>query len=183
MGVLVGALGSSHAPSISFAFDAQHQAKPEWKPFFDAYAPVRDWLRAIQADTLVVVYNDHLNNFQFDNYPSFALGTGEVHRVCGEGKQPRPLPPVPGDYADTLPPIHNQRPPHFTCPFLDAEWKGGAFDRGDPRGGEGDEAVWRHIDSTPGNIHLGYGLMDDQHRLWTLSGGRVWDFDQWPACE
>ena len=43
------------------------------------------------------------------------------------------LPPVPGDYADTLPPIHNQRPPHFTCPFLDAEWKGGAFDRGDPR--------------------------------------------------
>ena len=50
-------------------------------------------------------------------------------------------------------------------------------------GGEGDEAVWRHIDSTPGNMHLGYGLMDDQQRLWTLSGGRVWDFDQWPACE
>ena len=50
-------------------------------------------------------------------------------------------------------------------------------------GGEGEEAVWRHIDSTPGNIHLGYGLMDDTHRLWTLSGGRVWDFDQWPACE
>lgn len=50
-------------------------------------------------------------------------------------------------------------------------------------GGAGDDAVWRHIDSTPGNMHLGYGLMDDQHRLWTLSGGRVWDFDQWPACE
>ena len=50
-------------------------------------------------------------------------------------------------------------------------------------GGEGEDAVWRHIDSTPGNIHLGYGLMDDEHRLWTLSGGRVWDFDQWPACE
>lgn len=50
-------------------------------------------------------------------------------------------------------------------------------------GGAGDDAVWRHIDSTPGNIHLGYGLMDDEHRLWTLSGGRVWDFDQWPACE
>lgn len=50
-------------------------------------------------------------------------------------------------------------------------------------GGEGEDAVWRHIDSTPGDIHLGYGLMDDTHRLWTLSGGRVWDFDQWPACE
>lgn len=50
-------------------------------------------------------------------------------------------------------------------------------------GGEGEDAVWRHIDSTPGDIHLGYGLMDDTHRLWTLSGGRVWDFDAWPACE
>lgn len=45
------------------------------------------------------------------------------------------------------------------------------------------EGVWRHLDSTPGEIHTRYGLMDDQHRLWTLSGGRVWDFDQWPACE
>ena len=50
-------------------------------------------------------------------------------------------------------------------------------------GGEGEEAVWRHIDSTPGNMHLGYGLMNDQQRLWTLSGGRVWDFEAWPACE
>ena len=43
------------------------------------------------------------------------------------------LPPVPGDYADAQPPFLNQKPPHFTCPFLDADWKGGAFDRGDPR--------------------------------------------------
>ena len=44
------------------------------------------------------------------------------------------LPPLPGDYADAQPPFVNQRPPHFTCPFLDAEWKkGGTFDRGDPR--------------------------------------------------
>ena len=50
-------------------------------------------------------------------------------------------------------------------------------------GGEGEAAVWRHLDSTPGEIHTKYGLMDDEHRLWTLSGGRVWDFDQWPACE
>ena len=42
------------------------------------------------------------------------------------------LPPVPGEYADAQPPFLNQKPPHFTCPFLDADWKGGAFDRGDP---------------------------------------------------
>ena len=43
------------------------------------------------------------------------------------------LPPVPGEYADAQPPFLNQKPPHITCPFLDSEWKSGAFDRGDPR--------------------------------------------------
>jgi protocatechuate 4,5-dioxygenase beta chain len=104
MARIVGAIGSSHAPSIAFAHDAGHQQRAEWKGLFDAYTPVREWLQAIEADTMVVVYNDHLNNFQFDNYPSFALGTGELHRVCGEGKEPRPLPPVPGhsDLAWTI---------------------------------------------------------------------------------
>lgn len=96
MARIVGAIGSSHAPSIAFAYDAGHGQRPEWKSLFDAYAPVRQWLNDIQADTLIVVYNDHLNNFQFDNYPSFALGTGNLHRVFGEGKEPRALPPVPG---------------------------------------------------------------------------------------
>lgn len=96
MAQIVGAIGSSHAPSIAFAYDAGHGTRPEWKPLFDAYAPVREWLRKIQADTFVFVYNDHLNNFKFHNYPSFALGTGELHQVFGEGKVPRPLPAVPG---------------------------------------------------------------------------------------
>ena len=43
------------------------------------------------------------------------------------------LPPVPGAYADAQPPFLNQRAPHVTCSFLEADWKGGAFDRGDPR--------------------------------------------------
>ena len=96
MATLVGGIGSSHAPSIAFAHDAGHQERPAWKDFFQAYDPVRVWLRARAVDTLVIVYNDHLNNFQFDNYPAFALGTGELPRVAGEGKEPRALPPVPG---------------------------------------------------------------------------------------
>lgn len=97
MAKLVGAIGSSHAPSIAFAYDHQHGDRPEWKGFFEAYQPVRQWLQEIQADTLIFVYNDHLNNFRFDNYPSFALGTGPLHPVFGEGQVPRQLPPVPGD--------------------------------------------------------------------------------------
>lgn len=99
MGVLVGAIGSSHAPSISFAYDAKHQDKPEWKPFFDAYTPVRDWLQRERVDTMVVVYNDHLNQFQFNQYPTFALGIAEQMAVADEGVGARDFPPVPGHCA------------------------------------------------------------------------------------
>lgn len=99
MAHLVGAIGASHAPSIAFAYDAGHAQRPEWKGLFDAFTPVRAWLQAERVDTLIFVYNDHLNNFRFNNYPSFALGTGGLHPVFGEGKVPRALPSVPGDSA------------------------------------------------------------------------------------
>ena len=99
MASVVGGIGSSHAPSIAHAWDAGHGDRPGWKPFFEAYGPVRDWLAAIAADTLIVIYNDHLNNFQFDNYPTFALGTGDLHPLANEGKVPRVLPAVPGHSA------------------------------------------------------------------------------------
>ena len=99
MALLIGGIGSSHAPSIAHAFDQGHAGRAEWKPMFDAYGPVRDWLAAQRVDTLVVFYNDHLNHFQFDAYPTFALGVAESMPVCDEGAGPRPFPPVPGDTA------------------------------------------------------------------------------------
>lgn len=45
-----------------------------------------------------------------------------------------------------------------------------------------DEDTWRHIDPTPGDMHLSMGLMTDKQRQITLSGGRTWDKSQWPAC-
>ena len=97
MATLVGGIGSSHAPSIAFAYDAGHQDRPEWKAYFEAWAPVRAWLRAVRADTVVAVYNDHLNRFQFDAYPTFALGLAPMLGVAREGRTPRGLPDVPGD--------------------------------------------------------------------------------------
>lgn len=97
MAVLIGGIGSSHAPSIAHAYDAQEQQRPEWKPFFDAYGPVRQWLRDERVDTLVVFYNDHLNHFQFGAYPTFALGVAESMPVADEGSGARPFAPVPGD--------------------------------------------------------------------------------------
>ena len=99
MAHLIGGIGSSHAPSIAFAFDQGHQERATWKQFFDSYIPVKRWLREIHADILVIVYNDHLNNFQLDTYPTFAIGLGDSFAIADEGRGARPFPPVPGDAA------------------------------------------------------------------------------------
>jgi hypothetical protein len=99
MARLVGVLGTSHAPSIAFAHDAGHQDRPEWRGFFGAWGPVREWIARIAADTAIVVYNDHLNTFQLDRYPTFALGVAERFEVAREGREPRALPALPGDLA------------------------------------------------------------------------------------
>ena len=40
---------------------------------------------------------------------------------------------------------------------------------------------WKHIDSTPGNRHTKYSLMNDEQRYERLQG-RDWDRTKWPAC-
>lgn len=104
MAHLIGGIGSSHAPSIAFAFDAGHRDRPEWKPFFDSYIPVKTWLAEARPDVLVAVYNDHLNNFQLATYPTFAIGLADQFAVADEGRGARPFPPVPGHpgFADHL---------------------------------------------------------------------------------
>jgi hypothetical protein len=99
MARLVGGIASSHAPSIAFAHDAGQGGSAEWKPLFDAYKPVHAWLAHKKIDVLVVFYNDHLNRFQLDAYPTFAVGVSASMPVADEGRGPRPLPPVPGNTA------------------------------------------------------------------------------------
>ena len=96
MARIVGGIGSSHAPSIAIAWDSGHRDRPEWKPFFDAYDPVKAWMKALAPDTVVVVYNDHFNRFRMDTYPTFALGCAESMPVADEGRGKRALPDVPG---------------------------------------------------------------------------------------
>lgn len=99
MADLIGGIGASHAPSIAHALDQGHTRRPEWQPLFDAYAPVRAWLAQREVDTLVVFYNDHLNQFQFSCYPTFAIGLAESMPVADEGAGPRDFPAVPGATA------------------------------------------------------------------------------------
>lgn len=96
MARILGAIASSHTPTIGFAFDAKKDQDPVWQPIFEAYRPIRDWLAERKPDVMVVIYNDHVTSFFFDHYSAFCLGVAERYGVADEGGGPRPLPPIEG---------------------------------------------------------------------------------------
>ena len=99
MGRIVAGIGTSHVPSIGGAYDRGKAATPAWKPLFDAYVPVRQWLREQQVDVCIMVYNDHGADFFFDKYPTFAVGCADRYAIADEGFGVRPLPEIRGDLA------------------------------------------------------------------------------------
>jgi gallate dioxygenase len=99
MAKIIGAVASSHSPTIGFAYDRQKQDDPLWAPIFEAYKPIWAWLEEKKPDVLFVIFNDHVTSFFFDHYSQFALGIGDSYAVADEGGGPRPLPPVKGHMA------------------------------------------------------------------------------------
>ena len=97
MGRILGGIGTSHAPSIAHAYDKGQQKEPLWAPLFDGYVPAKRWLEEQKPDLMIVIYNDHMNRFFFDAYPTFAIGVGETHPIADEGWGKRNFPEVPGD--------------------------------------------------------------------------------------
>jgi gallate dioxygenase len=99
MARILGAIASSHTPTIGFAFDKRKQDDPVWAPIFEAYVPIQAWLAEKKPDVLFFIYNDHVTSFFFDHYSAFALGIGESYAVADEGGGARALPPVRGNPA------------------------------------------------------------------------------------
>jgi len=97
MGKVVAGIGLSHVPSVGPVVDRGKQQDPAWKPLFDAYVPVREWLAKLKPDVAIVVYNDHVAEFPFARYPTFALGAADSYAIADEGFGTRPLPEVSGD--------------------------------------------------------------------------------------
>ena len=85
MAKIVGAITTSHVPAIGGAIARKAQQEPYWKPFFDGFAPVRDWLAQVKPDVVVVIYNDHGLNFFLDKMPTFAVGAAPEYRNADEG--------------------------------------------------------------------------------------------------
>jgi len=99
MARIVGAIATSHTPTIGFAYDRNKQDDPVWAPIFEAYAPIQKWLEAKKPDVLLVTYNDHVTAFFFDHYSAFTLGIAESYAVADEGGGARALPPIRGHAA------------------------------------------------------------------------------------
>ncbi|MGJ5132776.1 gallate dioxygenase [Bradyrhizobium oligotrophicum] len=96
MAQIIGGIGASHSPTIGFARDTNKQNDPAWKPIFDGFAVVRDWVKQKDIDVLFMIYNDHITSFFFDHYSAFALGIDDRYAAADEGGGPRDVPPAKG---------------------------------------------------------------------------------------
>jgi protocatechuate 4,5-dioxygenase beta chain len=85
MANIIGSIHTSHVPAIGGAIARGAQDDPYWKPFFDSFPPVRQWLGETRPDVVVMVYNDHGLNFFLDKMPTFAVGAAPTYRNADEG--------------------------------------------------------------------------------------------------
>jgi protocatechuate 4,5-dioxygenase beta chain len=97
MAKLVGGIGTSHIPAIGGAIHKGLQQDPYWKPFFDGFPPIRDWLGQVKPDVVVIFYNDHGLNFFLDKMPTFAVGAAPRYHNADEGWGIPTLPPFSGE--------------------------------------------------------------------------------------
>ena len=99
MARIIGGIGTSHAPSLARAFDTDKRDEPEWKDLFTQFDAAKQWLKQARPDVIVAFYNDHLNQFFFDAYPTFAIGVGDPHPIADEGWGKRDFPDLTGHPA------------------------------------------------------------------------------------
>ena len=97
MAKLIGGVATSHIPAIGGAIHKGLQQQPYWKPFFDGFPPVREWLARAKPDVVVIFYNDHGLNFFLDKMPTFAVGAAEQYVNADEGWGIPTLPPFKGE--------------------------------------------------------------------------------------
>lgn len=99
MAKIVGILTTSHVPALGKAIAKNLQNEPYWKPFFDGFLPIHEWMDKVRPDVVVSCYNDHGLNFFLDKQPTFAIGTAPQYISEDEGWGIPPQPPFPGEEA------------------------------------------------------------------------------------
>lgn len=85
MAEIIGGLTSSHIPAVGNAYAKKLFDDPYWKPFFDGYPKVHEWLDEKKPDVAIVFYNDHGLNFFLDKMPTFSIGAAFDYENQDEG--------------------------------------------------------------------------------------------------
>jgi gallate dioxygenase len=67
---IVGAIASSHTPTIGFAYDKQKQDDPVWAPIFEGYRQIQAWLAATKPGALYSVAGAEAANLDWDREPA-----------------------------------------------------------------------------------------------------------------
>src|SRR5579863_3705773 len=73
MAQIVAVVASTHNPRIFWNRDQAD--KGDYDAMLATFGEVRAMLAATKPDLIVMIANDHLDNFFFDNLPTFAVGT------------------------------------------------------------------------------------------------------------
>lgn len=97
MAKIIGGLTSSHIPAVGNAVHDKKFDDPYWKPFFDGYPPIQEWLKENKPDVAINIYNDHGLGFFLDKMPTFAIGAAHEYHNEDEGWGMPKLDPFPGD--------------------------------------------------------------------------------------
>jgi gallate dioxygenase len=96
MARIIAGMGSPHSPSVGAAVDRNDEESAYWKPLFDGYKPMREWLEREKPDVIILFTNDHFTSFFLDVIPTFAIAVAGQHEIADEGWGKRALPEVPG---------------------------------------------------------------------------------------
>lgn len=96
MARILGGITTSHIPAVGNAIANDLQDDPYWKPFFDGYPRVHEWLARVKPDIVVNIYNDHGLGFFLDQMPTFAIGAAHQYVNEDEGWGIPQLGPFPG---------------------------------------------------------------------------------------
>ena len=96
MAKIIAGVGTSHTPAIGAAVDNGKTGDAYWAPLFKGYEPAKKWMAETRPDVVIMVYNDHVNAFDFKIIPTFALGCADEFKIADEGWGARPVPAVTG---------------------------------------------------------------------------------------
>jgi protocatechuate 4,5-dioxygenase beta chain len=96
MARIIAGVGTSHTPAIGAAIDSGKAGDNYWAPMFRGYEPSKEWMAKTKPDIVIMVYNDHVNAFDFRIIPTFALGCADEFEIADEGWGARPVPVVKG---------------------------------------------------------------------------------------